>query len=79
MNTRDTLKPNHREFHCANGKVYGAHKRSCLFCKHCMQILYDSAEGPYMFFCECEGADGEMQVRAFAGECEMFEGEEKTE
>ena len=31
-----------------------AHKRSCFFCKCCMDIFFDYTNGPYMFFCNKE-------------------------
>ena len=38
-------------FKCDNGKLYAAPLNSCLFCKHCTDILYDS-NGPY--HCTCD-------------------------
>lgn len=50
MNKRSELKPNHRWFELEDGRIFGAHKNSCLFCKHCTDIFYDYTNGPYMFF-----------------------------
>ena len=39
-------------YRCDNGKYYGGPQKSCLFCKHCTDLLWDYTHGPYMFFCE---------------------------
>lgn len=52
------------------GKVYRFPANHCVFCKHCMDFVYDSG-GPYMFFCEFD--DDEMSVTEQAYTCERFE------
>ena len=51
-----------------------AHKKSCFFCKHLSDIIYDYTNGPYGFCCEkkcyCK--------KAIYGKCKNFE-EEKGE
>jgi len=42
--------------------------RSCLFCGHCTDVLWDFANGPYMFMCDAD-ADTGSGVR---GECAAF-------
>lgn len=69
MKQKSKLKPNHKEFRCANGKTYGAHEKSCLFCKHNTDIFYDYTHGPYMFICDI---DGDIE-KSFKGKCKKFE------
>lgn len=71
------LKPDYKLFECENGKTYGAHKRSCLFCKHCTDIFYDYTNGPYMFICgfECDLDMEEAKYKSFKGLCPKFEEE----
>ena len=71
------LKPEHKLFECENGKTYEAHKRSCLFCKHCTDIFYDYTNGPYMFICgfECDLDMKEAKYKSFKGLCPKFEKE----
>lgn len=40
--------------------------KHCLVCKHCTDVFYDLANGPYMFICN-KGLGGEWQ------KCEGFE------
>ena len=67
------LPPDYKVFEIADGRRYGAHKRSCFFCKHC-DILVDSS-GPYHVNCELfkETDNG------LAGKCENFEEYEEEE
>ena len=39
-------------YRCDNGKYYTGPPKSCLFCRHCIDIFWDYTNGPYLFFCE---------------------------
>lgn len=45
-----------------------AHERSCFFCKHCTDIFYDYAHGPYMFLCVKE----QNITNGLMGKCSEF-------
>ena len=44
-----------------------AHPRSCFFCDHCTDIMYDG-DGPYNFTCTID----KDPSKGFLGECESF-------
>ena len=77
MNKRSELKPNHRWFELEDGRIFGAHKNSCLFCKHCTDIFYDYTNGPYMFFCDLGLNDARLEKNyvklSFEGKCDKWE------
>ena len=41
-----------RFFKCENGNVYMCSDRACVFCDHCIDIIYDYTNGPYLLLCE---------------------------
>jgi len=57
-----------REFKCDDGNTYMCHPRSCFFCDHCEDILYDFTNGPYSFLCE----ESEDIDQGLQGKCEKF-------
>ena len=57
-----------RKFECDNGRTYLCHPRSCFFCEHCVEIIWDYTNGPYMFPCD---ADGDTHI-GLQGECDKF-------
>jgi hypothetical protein len=71
------LKPDYRCFELEDGRKFGAHKKSCLFCKHNTDIFYDYTNGPYMFFCELEVDDARFAQdyvkMSFEGKCPKWE------
>lgn len=38
-----------------------AHPRSCFFCGHLRDIVYDYTNGPYMFFCDLAKSIDELE------------------
>ena len=83
INKRKELLPDHREYELEPGFKVGAHKRSCLFCRHCSDVWWDHTNGPYMFLCDYDNVDlpepkekEHDPERSFAGECPAFEEEE---
>ena len=77
MDKRSELQPNHRWFELEDGRKFGAHEKSCLFCRHNTDIFYDYTHGPYMFICEF-GSDEEKFVvdyveKSFEGKCPRWE------
>jgi hypothetical protein len=72
MNVRKKLMPNHRVFTLEDGRKFGAHKNSCLFCKHNTDIFYDYTNGIYMIICGL-GLDDDCIVKAFDGKCNKWE------
>lgn len=79
INKRKELLPDHREYELEPGFKVGAHKRSCLFCRHCSDVWWDHMNGPYMFLCEFDdipcGKEHDPE-RSFVGECPAFEEED---
>lgn len=56
-------------------------EKSCIFCKHCTDIFYDSS-GPYGFACKLDlMGEKDLFDKGYVGECELFkdgvEGEEE--
>ena len=71
MEQRSELKPDHRWYQIDGGPKVGAHKHSCLFCKHLRDIFWDYTNGPYMLFCDLN--DGYDNIKAsFEGKCPMY-------
>lgn len=70
MEKRSDLMPDHRWFEMVDGRKIGAHKHSCLFCKHNTDIFYDYTNGPYMFICDL-GSDN--IEKSFEGKCPNWE------
>ncbi len=56
-----------REYKCEFYRVM-APVRSCLFCEHCTDVIFDYTHGPYMFTCvaDCDTGIG------MNGACESF-------
>lgn len=77
MIKRSELKPDHRWFEMEDGRKFGAHKKSCLFCKHLTDIFYDYTNGPYMFICELGLHDARLEQdyvkMSFEGKCPKWE------
>lgn len=79
MIKRGNLKPHHKWYTLADGRMFGSHERSCFFCKHCTDIFYDYTHGPYMFYCELglDGIDEPNYIElAFQGKCPKWDGGE---
>lgn len=57
-----------RTYECDEYKCK-AHPRSCFFCDHCSDIVYDYTHGPYMFGCMCMEASTEEGIE---GKCKHF-------
>lgn len=82
-NIRSELMPDHKVFELADGRKIGAHKHSCLFCKHCSDIFWDYTNGIYGVICDINWYTAESMHEhinlSFDGQCERFvesEGEE---
>lgn len=71
---RKELQPDHRIFTLKCGRQFGAHKHSCLFCKHNTDIFYDW-QGIYALVCDIEWSDDQDEhiTKSFKGECELWE------
>lgn len=78
--SRSKLPPDYDIFLLEDGRKYGAHKHSCLFCNHCTDIFYDS-NGIYALICDINCNDQEIMEEhkksSFYGKCEYFKEEEK--
>lgn len=77
------LPPDYKIYEIEPGFKVGAHKRSCLFCRHCRDLWWDYTNGPYMFLCDFDDVEpegtGHDPHRSFVGECPAFEGEDGGE
>ena len=49
-----------------------AHKKSCFFCKHLSDLVYDYENGPYMFICDKDC----YSSKCMNGNCQNFEEED---
>lgn len=80
-NTRSELMPEHKIFELTDGRKFGAHKRSCLFCKNCSDIYWDYTHGIYDIICVIwwNNADSmrEHIHLSLVGKCKSFELEEE--
>lgn len=75
MKKRTTLKPHHKWYEMQDGRKFGAHEHSCLFCKHLTDIYWDYTHGPYLFICELikKDSDWDRIDQAFEGKCGHWE------
>lgn len=76
--------PEHKVFELSDGLKFGAHKHSCLFCKHCSDIFWDYINGIYGIICNINWNDAESMSEnidlSFYGKCKSFaENEVKTD
>ena len=75
-NIRSELMPEHKVFELPDGRKFGAHKHSCLFCKHCSDIFWDYANGIYEIICDINWNDAESMSKnidlSFYGKCKSF-------
>ena len=82
-NVRSELMPEHKAFELSDGRKIGAHKHSCLFCKHCSDIFWDYSNGIYAIFCDIEWNNAESMSEhinlSFKGKCKSFEESEEEE
>lgn len=80
-NVRSELMPDHKIFELSDGRKFGAHKHSCLFCDHCSDIFWDYSNGIYAIRCakNWDSANEEyLQIKlSFRGKCDFFR-EEKA-
>lgn len=71
-----------REWVSDYGLSFWCPEKSCVFCKRCSDIFFDSA-GPYMFFCELENdvssKDAELTYLGYKGKCDRFEEDDDIE
>lgn len=68
-----------RLYEMKTGPAYWCPEKSCVFCKHCDDIIYDS-HGPYMFFCNYQMDPGEDYTNlGYQGKCEKFEENEEVD
>ena len=66
MTREQEIQNGYKKFE-GDGYTIIAHPKSCFFCKHCVEILFDFTNGPYMFVCDKEkdtnsGLKGECSV-----------------
>lgn len=54
-------------------KVRAKNDKDCLFCKHCSDVLWDYTNGPYMFFCDKDKKECDLEGTASEHTCELFE------
>ena len=59
---------NYKHYSCEEYECY-APDNCCLFCKHCTDVFWDYANGPYMFICN-------IDCRGEWDSCGQFEAEE---
>ena len=75
-NIRSELMPDHKVFELEDGQKFGAHKHSCLFCKHCSDIFWDYTNGIYGVICDINWYTAESMHEhihlSFDGKCEHF-------
>jgi hypothetical protein len=74
---RSKLMPEHKVFELSDGRKFGAHKRSCLFCEHCSDIFWDYTNGIYGISCDINWNNAESRREhihlSFDGKCKSFE------
>lgn len=82
-NVRNGLMPDHKVFELADGRKIGAHKHSCLFCKHCSDIFWDYTNGIHTIICDIDWDDADSMYEhinlSFDGKCKSFEESEVEE
>lgn len=65
-----------KEFICRDGLLPGptvrAPEKCCLFCEHCVDILWDYTSGPYFMMCEIRES---CYPEGFEGKCSDFKEE----
>lgn len=76
-NVRSELLPDHKVFELSDGRKFGAHKHSCLFCNHCSDIYWDYSNGIYAINCDKNWNNEDIRTEhiksAFSnGKCEFF-------
>lgn len=68
--------PEHKVFELSDGRKFGAHKYSCLFCKHCSDIFWDYTNGIYAIICDINWGNAESMDYhihlSFDGKCKSF-------
>ena len=78
-NVRSKLMPDHKIFELSDGRKFGAHKHSCLFCKHCTGIFWDYENGIYGIICNKYLNNTERMTEhiklSFSGKCKSFKEE----
>lgn len=81
-NVRSELMPEHKVFELSDGRKFGAHKHSCLFCKHCSDIFWDH-NGIYGIICDINWNNAESMSEhihlSFEGKCKSFEESEEND
>ena len=83
-NIRSELQPDHKVFELSDGRKFGAHKHSCLFCKHCSDIYWDYTNGIYAINCNKYWNNEESMIEHIklsfcCGKCEFFEESEEEQ
>ena len=78
------LEKDHKWYELSDGIFkmrVGAHKKSCLFCSHCSDVVWDFTNGPYMITCDLGLMDPEKYAldyvkMSFEGLCPKWEGKD---
>lgn len=73
MTQEEAIDKGYKEFK-GEGYTVMAHPKSCFFCEHCTDIIYDYSNGPYMFICN-NNIDSDHIELGLKGMCDNFKGE----
>ena len=73
MTKQEAIDKGYREFK-GEGYIVLAHPKSCFFCEHCTEIIYDFSNGPYRFVCNIEFEPSHIDM-GLKGMCSKFKEE----
>ena len=73
MTQEEAIGKGYKEFK-GEGYIVMAHPKSCFFCEHCTDIIYDYSNGPYMFICNNNINSDHIEL-GLKGMCNKFKEE----